>query len=200
MIGTSSHCVRTGVLFPAVGERMARYSAAFDGRVNRILLTVRSPEIWRASAAAYAVSRGHGVPTQTKLDKIAKMWGSWRDVVIDLACTVPDAEIKVNTFEEFAGRPDAFLTQATGTAAPRDTQAHWLNRAPDLQALRESLAQGCDDPDQLPDNTGRWQPFSESQAAMVRETYADDLFWLAAGADGLATLTKDPTRKRAGQS
>ena len=39
-------------------------------------------------------------------------------------------------------------------------------------------------------------PFDAAQAAALRETYADDLFWLKAGADGLATLTEDPEPER----
>ena len=200
MIGSSRHCVRTGLLFPAVGERMARYAAAFDGRISRIVLSIRAPEMWWSSAAAYAVSRGHVVPTPQKIDRIAEMQRSWRDVIVDLACAVPEAKLVVAPFEEHAARPDILLAQATGRDAPRDTNAHWLNRAPDLPALRQLLAERGQNPDLLPDQPGRWQPFTEAQAAGMRETYADDLFWLAAGADGLATLTENPTRKRAGQS
>ena len=200
MIGTSRHCISTGTLFPAVGERMARYHAAFGNDVNQVLLTIRSPDTWWESAAAYSVQRGACVPTQAKLDKLASMARSWRDVIIDLACALPNTEIKVNTFEEFAGRPDAFLAQATGIDAPKDSQMRWMNRSPDLPALRAILTGRGDDPDLLPDETGRWHPFTEAQSAMMRETYADDLFWLAAGADGLATLTEDTSRTRAGKS
>ncbi|EEB83325.1 conserved hypothetical protein [Roseobacter sp. GAI101] len=200
MIGTSRHCVRTGLLFPSVGERMARYNAAFGGGINQIVLTIRSPESWWESAAAYSVQRGACVPTQAKLDKLATMARTWRDVIIDLACAVPHAEIKVTTYEEFAGRPKAFLAQATGIDAPKDSQTRWLNRSPDLPALRAILAERGDDPDLLPDGTGRWHPFTGAQSAMMRETYADDLFWLTAGADGLATLTEDTPRTRAGKS
>lgn len=200
MIGSSRHCLRSGLLFPAVGERMARYDAAFDGRITRVVLAIRSPEMWWSSAAAYAVSRGHGVPDQAKIDRIATMRRSWRDVIVDLACAMPDAQIVVAPFEEHAGRPDLLLAQSTGQQTPRDDHGHWLNRAPDLPALRRILAQRGQNPDLLPDQTGRWHPFSAAQAACMRETYADDLFWLAAGADGLATLTQNPTRKRAGHS
>lgn len=200
MIGSSRHCVRTGLLFPAAGDRMSRYCAAFDGKITRIMLNIRSPETWWSSAAAYAVSRGHNVPDPSKLDKIAASQRSWRDVITDLACAVPNAEIKVATFEEFAGRPDALLTEATGFAAPVDRDHHWLNRAPDLPALRAMLAERGQDPDLLPDETGRWNPFTDTQAAALRETYSDDLFWLAAGADGLAQLTENTVRERAGTS
>ncbi|MEM5519752.1 hypothetical protein [Sulfitobacter sp. AS59] len=200
MIGSSRHCVRTGVLFPAAGDRMARYCAAFDGNITRIILNIRSPETWWSSAAAYAISRGHGVPSPSKLDKIAASQRSWRDVITDLACAVPNAEIKVATFEEYAGRPDALLAEATGVAAPVDRDHHWLNRAPDLPALRAMLAERGQDPDLLPDETGRWNPFNDAQAAALRETYSDDLFWLTAGADGLAQLTENSVRERAGTS
>ncbi len=200
MIGTSRHCLKSTRLFPAAGDRMARYNAAFDGRITRILLTVRSPEMWWSSAAAYAINRGHPVPSQFNLDKIAQSTRSWRDVIIDMACAMPEARIKVTTFEETAGRPDLLLAHATGVAAPKDAETRWMNRAPDVPALRRLLAARGESPDLLPDVTGRWQPFSETRAAEMRETYADDLFWLAAGADGLATLTEQSFRKRAGTS
>ncbi len=179
---------------------MARYNAAFDGQVTRIMLTIRSPESWWGSAAAYTVARGHAVPSRAQLDAIAEQDRSWRDVIVDLAGALPDAEIIVATFEEFAGRPDVLLAEATGVDAPKDTEMLWLNRAPDLAALRALLAARGEDPALMPEGTGRWLPFNDAQSAALRETYADDLFWLAAGADGLATLTQDPTRKRAGLS
>lgn len=200
MIGTSRHCVRTGQFFPAAGERMAQFAAAFDGRVSRVILSIRSPESWWASAVAYAISRGHTVPDRAKLDRIADMPRSWRDVVTDLACAMPDADLIVAPFEEWAGRPDAFLAQAIGVNAPKDTQNHWLNRAPDLPKLRALLVKRGDSPDLLPDGTGKWLPFDDRQMAAMRETYADDLFWLAAGADGLARLTENPARTRTGPS
>lgn len=200
MIGSSRDCVRAGKLFPSVGERMARYSAAFDHQVNRIILTIRSPEMWWSSAAAYTVSRGHPLPGQAKLARIATAQRSWRDVIVDLACAVPDAEIQVTCFEEYASRPDCFLALATGVAAPENLQHHWVNRAPDLPALRALLTERGQNPDLLPDHTGRWDPFTLPQAAALRETYSDDLFWLAAGADGLAKLTRNSTLERAGTS
>lgn len=200
MIGTSRHSMRTGALFPSIGERLARYGEVFGDGITRVVLSVRSPEMWWASAAAYSVSRGHPLPTQSKLDKIAASPRSWRDVITDLACAMPAVEIKIATFEEYAARPDAFLAQAAGIAAPKNTHPAWLNRSPDLPALRAILAERGQDAGLLPDGIGRWNPFSEAQAAELRENYADDLLWLAAGADGLATLTEDPTRKRAGIS
>jgi hypothetical protein len=46
----------------------------------------------------------------------------------------------------------------------------------------------------LPAGDGRWHPFTAAQRASLRERYADDLMWLAAGADGLAWLMDDPEK------
>ena len=43
----------------------------------------------------------------------------------------------------------------------------------------------------------RWSPFLHAEVAALRETYADDMFWLTAGASGLATLTEDLDRTEA---
>ena len=94
----------------------------------------------------------------------------------------------------------ALLSEATGVQAPRDRDHYWLNRAPDLPALRAILVERGQNPDLLPDETGHWNPFPEAQTDVLRETYSDDLFWLAAGADGLAQLTENPARNRAGTS
>ena len=114
----------------------------------------------------------------------------------DLA--VPGAEIAVTPFERYAGQPDMLLRQMTGLSVPpTDPGTHWANRSPDLPALRAVLADRGEDPDQLP-GEGRWMPFSPEQAMRLRETYADDLFWLRAGADGLAKLTEDGGPQRPG--
>ena len=68
---------------------------------------------------------------------------------------------------------------------------YWANHSPDLPALRRVLDARGEDPARLPDGGGRWMPFSQAQSRALRETYADDLFWLRAGADGLATLTEE---------
>ena len=49
-----------------------------------------------------------------------------------------------------------------------------------IDTLRRWIAEGA---------PYRWQPFTQDEAAVLHEKYADDLFWLAAGAEGLAQLT-----------
>lgn len=199
MIGSARQCLRSAALYPAIGERMARIGSAFGGQIKRVVLSVRAPDLWWASASAYTVGRGHPVPNAQTRDAIAQNPRSWRDVITDLACALPDTEIRVTPFEHFAGRAEALFTACTDSKAPAGN-TQWLNRAPDLPALRDTLNERGEDPTLLPDTSGRWQPFDTAQASALRERYADDQFWLAAGADGLATLTEDPSRRRAGPS
>ncbi len=49
------------------------------------------------------------------------------------------------------------------------------------------------------DGEGRWHPFDSAQTAALREAYADDLLWLRAGADGLATLIEENGPGQAGE-
>ncbi|MFT4962538.1 MAG: hypothetical protein ACI92Z_003637 [Paracoccaceae bacterium] len=190
MLGTVRENLRMGELYCGVGERMARYAHAFGGQITDVILNVRSPELFWASSLGYGLTRGMGVPVHQLLERLTFGPRSWRDVVTDVACAVPNARIKVLPFEEFSGQPDMQLSVITGRASPKTHARDWLNATPRLPELRE-LTKG------LPAGEGRWQPFAASQIAAMRETYSDDLMWLAAGADGLATLITDPNKKRA---
>ncbi len=188
MLGTCVQNLRYAQLYPAAGERTARISAAFGGRVRRIVLSIRSQDLWWASACALTVSRGHPVPSAATREAVSRSPRGWRDVITDLACAAPGADIEVLAFETSNGRPDHLLSIALGADAPRDRRDRWLNRSADLRSLRAGLAGQGGTPDLLPDGAGRWQPFTEEQAARLAEKYADDMHWLVAGADGLATL------------
>lgn len=197
ILGSCMQSLQSERLYPAAGERTARISAALEGRVRRIVLSVRSQDLWWASACALTVSRGHPVPSLRRRDAISRSRRSWRDVITDLACALPDTEILVMAFEAHMGRPDRVLQAALGSNAPKDDRSRWLNRSQDVQQLREGLVAGGSDPAALPDQTGRWQPFTQEQAARLAENYADDMHWLKAGADGLATLTEEAPPNRA---
>lgn len=200
MLGTARHNLRSCQLYPAAGERMARLHNAFCGQVERVILSVRCQDHWWASAAAMTVGRGHPVPSAQRLDEIAADPRSWRDVITDLACALPDVDIHVMPFEEHIGRPHDILQEAINRPTRPDSKNHWLNRAPDLAELRRLMGEQGGDPHVFPDGQGRWQPFSPEQTAQLREAYADDMHWLLSGADGLATLITDPTRTETGTS
>ncbi|WP_299412047.1 hypothetical protein [uncultured Sulfitobacter sp.] len=204
MIGAPRACLRAASLYPAMGERMARLDAAFEGGITRVVMSIRAQDLWWSSVSAYGVGRGHALPNAARIAALASSPRTWRDVITDLACALPNAQIKILPFEQFAGQVDKVMAQATGRPAPHYQAECWLNRSPDVGMLRDRLAENGMSSDDLPDHLaqgeGRWNPFTPAQAASLREDYADDLMWLTAGADGLATLTEDPSRKRAGFS
>ncbi|MBV2360482.1 hypothetical protein KUH32_11910 [Thalassococcus sp. CAU 1522] len=196
LIGSVRANLRSGQLYPDIGERMARVHAAF-GPVRRIVLQIRSPETWWPSAIAYMVPRGGPLPDSAALMRMARQTRGWRHVVSDLACACPETEIVITPYERFGSHPDALLQRLTGALyLPEAGGDFWLNRAPGLPELRGLLADRGADPSLLPQGDGRFQPFDFDQRAALRETYADDLFWLRAGADGLATLTEEATPDR----
>jgi hypothetical protein len=190
MLGSVRENLRLGELYCGVGERIARYGHAFGDRISEVVINVRSLELYWASSFGFGLTRGMGMPTRQSLKRITHGPRSWRDVVTDVACAVPQARIRVLPFETFAGQPDMQLAIMTGHEAPKTHARDWLNATPELAALREFSSE-------IPAGDGRWQPFDASQIATLRETYCDDLMWLTAGAEGLATLIQDPNKKPA---
>lgn len=198
MLGTLRENLRVGTLYGGAGERMARFAEAFGGAVTDLALNIRSQESYWTSVLTYAVARGHPVPTAAQLARLAAARRSWRDVITDIACAMPGVRLQVLPFEGFGSRPEAQLAALTGVAAPRTHARVRLSTSLCLQDLRASLpaaAAAC-----LPEGSGRWRPFSEVQAAALREAYADDILWLAGGADGTATLVQDPDKQAAGMN
>lgn len=201
MMGSPRRCLRAGALYPGVGERVARLATAF-GHVRTISLQVRAQDLWWASVISYLIPRGEAVPEAAKIAALARNTRTWRDVITDIACACPGAEIVVTPFERFADHPDRLLGMMTGLGHLPGVRPgeFWRNRRLTLHELRETIADRGEDPGRLPEGEGRYMPFDDRQRAALREAYADDLFWLEAGAEGLATLTKDADPMRPGFS
>jgi len=195
ILGSVRENSRLGTLYLGAGERIARVRAAFDGYISDVVLNVRGLDRYWSSALGYGLTRGRPVPTPVTLDKISVATRTWRDVITDVACGAGGARVWVAPFETYAGQPEAQLALMTGATAPTMHARAWLNATPRLPELRDLAGPDC----ALPDGEGRWRPFSESQAAALREAYADDMMWLASGADGLARLLNDTSDSRAGQ-
>ena len=196
LLGALRENLRLADLYCGLSERMARYHQAFGGAVSDVMLNIRALDAYWRSALVHGVMRGRPVPGPQMMDRLAASPRSWRDVVTDLAGALPGARIHVLPFEEFAGRPEAQLAAVTGRRAPLAHARSWLGATPRLPELRASV--GRVEAARLPEGEDRWQPFDAAQIAALREAYADDLMWLAAGADGLARLVDDPDNTRAG--
>lgn len=202
VIGAPRRNLKDTVLYRGAGERLARHVAAFGGQLTRIALSIRDFDSYWASAFAYAINRGHPLPSPQLLDTISQQTRGWRDVITDLANAAPGVEIIVMPHETYAGMPDRRLALMVGrpiTVPARDCRL-WLNRAPDLARLRDTLMLRGEDPDLLGLDTGRYHPFDPAQTARLRELYQDDLFWLQAGADGMASLMIEKARDQTGTS
>lgn len=198
MAGSVRENLRTNTLYPGIGMRLARVHGAFGGKVDQVILSIRSLELYWASALGFGLTRGRRVPDENVTDRLVTSPRSWRDVIADVACAMPEARLRVLPFETLNGRPDAMLSEILDQQpVPRDPQEQRLNATPGLASLRD-ITGGAG----LPKGDGRWQPFNTEQAAALRETYQDDLIWLAAGADGMAEpmayMPRKTTRHEAG--
>ncbi|HMB13666.1 MAG TPA: hypothetical protein VKN37_06630 [Roseovarius sp.] len=200
MIGAARRNLRQGCLYDGAGERMARFVHAFDGRITRVAMSIRGQDAWWSSALAYGVARGHRLPQPDELDRLVTVNRHWREVIRDLACALSGVETVVLPHETHAARPEDRLRHLSGLDdVPRRASRVWLNRAPDLGALRQTVVERGGDAAWLAEQDGRWQPFDRYQKQALQEAYADDLFWLSAGADGLARLIEETGPAEAGK-
>lgn len=200
MMGSVRENLRLAGLYDGIGERLARFHEAFDGTVSVLAVNLRSLESYWTSALTYAVARGHRVPAGGQLDRLLESTRSWRDVLTDIACSMPGVEIRVLPFETFGGRPELQLELLTGLKGPRENARMRHAASPRLEELRAMMSTSA--ARALPEGEGRWRPFDEVQTAALRERYADDLMWLAAGADGLSQIRimNDPDKQAAGDN
>ena len=86
MMGSIRDNLRRGGLYDGVGERMARYGAAFDGNLTDVVVNVRALDGYWTSALGYALMRGATLPAPALLNRLAESARGWRDVITDLAC------------------------------------------------------------------------------------------------------------------
>ncbi|WP_227270552.1 hypothetical protein [Roseobacter weihaiensis] len=200
MMGTVRSNLSSGRLYADAGPRIARLMRAFEGHVTSVVLSIRSLELYWCSALAHGVSCGHPVPERSALRELALAPRGWRDVIADVAAAAPQARISVHPFEAYRGQPELFAARAVEIDAPRSAQRYCLNRSPQLPDLRRAVAGQGVDGAELPFGMGRWNPFTTEEHAALRELYADDMMWLTAGAEGLATLIEESHQSRAGKT
>lgn len=165
-VGTMSGNFRLKALYPKARERAQFLAEALGARVVKIILNIRALDAYWSSAGAYLQKRGHAPVSPAVWNQIVRNGRRWQDVISDIAGAFPDASLLVFPFEDFAGRPDDQLHLTTGCVAPRDHRDTWKN------AVRGS----------------RKHSFTASHSLKLWGDYADDLTWLASGADGLARL------------
>lgn len=153
-------------LYPNVQERGQLLARAFGGRVSKIALNIRSLDMYWASAADYLLTRKNKTTEPERWQRIANGKRSWRSVITDLGRAFPGIRFLVLPFEEFCGQQHAQLEILTGLTVP-DTGRRFA-----LNGTSRPAGHGL----------------NAQQAMKLCIDYADDLAWLASGADGLAEL------------
>ncbi len=191
VIGTRRDNITEADLYPSAGERIGRISRAMGGQVSKLVLSIEPLEIYWTRLLTQQLRLGKPVATARKLDMLTNSSRSWRDLVQDVSRAVPEAELRVLAHSERTALPRNLLSLALDGRFPEggtqpDPKPEW-----DLIQLRTILEAFGQDPRQLPQGKGFWKPFSVAQSNTLQERYNDDLFWLTAGADGMATFIKE---------
>lgn len=187
MIGTMRHNFASSSLYPSAGERVARFVEAF-GPIASISLSIRSLDSYWTSALTYSILKGFPVAGAQKIERLGTQLRNWQDVIADIAEAAPDVPIYVSPFERSVGQPDAVLSKMIGKPTPRPQETIWRNARPSISRLKTLPLSDTEcsalDAASVAD---RWYPLAPDICDALRERYQDDIFWLRAGADGLAT-------------
>lgn len=196
LMGTCRNNLRTRQLYPDIGPRLSRVCAAF-GKIDRIVLQIRTLDHWWASAIAFLMARGVNLPGARGLRQIALQPRSWRHVIAELAQACPESQILVSTFERFGPYPDHLMRAVTYVENLPDVthDRFWCNRTPGLIEIGQARDTMGKKPVCLPVRDGGFAPFDETLAKSLRQSYLNDIIWLMDGADGCATLIREPLVK-----
>ncbi len=201
LIGTMQLNLTEQRLYPQTYARLKRLAPAFEGEAVRIALSIRSYDTHWTSQMAHRIKMGAGLPDAEMLDRIATQPRRWRHVIQDIAEVFPNANLIVWPFESWVGQPEQLVSAMLGWPVPVGLVrfAERCNASTDVSTLRDILRDGGDrDAAQiLAGLTGPFQPFPQLHKDKLRDDYRQDIDWLQAGADGLATYL-DPTRGTSG--
>ncbi len=192
MLGTMRSVLDDRILFGDAALRVHRFAQAFDGHDLTIALGIRSYAAWWRSVLAFRLTRGGPRPSRPLAAKLVAQPRRWRHVVADLAVAVPHARIVVWDHAGMGRRPDALVRSLLDVDLPFSGAAERLNTGASLDALRAYVDACGYNPEVIPSDAGDFMPFDADQRAVLGDLYCDDIDWLAAGADGLATFLAEP--------
>lgn len=193
MLGTMAENLASTCLYGQASARLARFAPAFIGHPPRVCVAVRSYEMAWASQLAFRIAAGAAAPTAREIDALAHQTRGWQDVICDIKAALPEADVLVWAFEDWAARPgalaEAILRQPLGLPCQRTSEMS--NASEGAQRLSDRLCARGDEAGAAHvashNQRGRYMPFSIEQQSRMQQKYCDDLAWLSAGADGVAT-------------
>lgn len=178
LAGTMRDNLARGAIYPDAGRRLGRVSSAFKGRVAAAALTVRGYEGWWGSVMACLVGCGDNLPAPAAL--AAGNGPGWPELVEAASPAFPGAAMWLSRYGAPNSGPAAQLAATLGGLAPPEglaTGERCLNRRPEADALRRSLARRGDfsDAAAIGPGNGRWQPFLPGQKLMLARRHRRDL-------------------------
>ena len=189
MLGTMQGNVSRAMLYPDGEARLRRFYAPFGESCTRVCISIRSYENYWASVLAFMIAKGYDAPDRAMLERLAIQPYRWRDVIAAASVVFQNARIIVWPFESFASQPEQQLAMLTGAPVPIETRGKrdWVNASMGRAQLRALIEERGESGFGMHGGDGRWQPFAPDHVARLRRDYLEDLAWLRAGADGLAT-------------
>lgn len=199
MIGAPRNNLKHTSLYPELTPRLQRFAEAFQGRVARLGLAIRSYESYWTSALSFAALRGEPLPDAAQRAALARQPRTWTDMVQDIRAMFPAVPLHVWTFEAFAGRPRRQFNMLSGRAEISHTLDHkvnWKNTSCNLGQMRRRLrSQGRLGEVAMLPRSGKWQPFNQLEKQYLAMRYADDLRTFRSGSDPMITFTENAAIK-----
>jgi hypothetical protein len=193
LLGTMPACLGGATLYPGAGARLAAAVAAFGPGCRGIGLAIRRPDDWWASVIAHQAAQGRAV-SLAQIAALSAGRRGWRDVIAELAAACPGVAVVVWRFDALIGDPAAQLGLLAGRPVrlPPRARARHENRSLSATGMRARLlalgAQGA--AALVPPGDTRWMPFNAAQRQVMQASWAADLAWLRAGADGCARFVE----------
>ncbi|MDJ0859058.1 MAG: hypothetical protein QNJ03_08255 [Dinoroseobacter sp.] len=186
-LGSMYANVRGRRLYEDAGRRLVRLQPAVARDCRRIGLAIRSYDRHWASSLAFVLRKERRGTNPTELAALAAQPRRWRDVIADVAAVFPRAEIVVWPFESLVGAPGAVLRRMIPelTTVPLSPRAGHHHPSPSCSELRATIPMVR--ARRSIRGEGSWSPFDADTSAYLRAEYADDIAWLRAGADGVAS-------------
>lgn len=192
MLGSLGGVVEDTRLYPDAMHRVAAYARGFHKHPVTVGLCVRDYADWWTSALAFRMMRGGPLPRTGFRENTVTQPFRWRHIVESLARALPNATLKVWTYEALAHAPDHIVTELTGLSTPRSV-AQPRNARPTAAALQDLMRSCAIDPELFDWPDGQFMPFGPFETEALRAQYQEDLAWLAAGAGGFADYIDAPS-------
>lgn len=192
MLGSLRGTLEDTRLYPDAARRIASYAHGFSHHQLTIGLCVRDYAEWWTSALAFRLMRGGPLPRTDLRENLVTQPHRWRRIVEELARVLPNATLKVWSFEAAAHQPHRIVEELTGIATPTST-AQPRNVRPTAEMLRDLLDTCGIDRRAFTWPDGQFMPFAEHEIEALRAQYQEDLAWLSAGAGGFADYIDAPS-------